>query len=134
MAINATGLFCAHPDEQRLTDTQCAHMCNGVTYIRTADESKELTPERGPMTSISASGMLTGGHILYHLRTVAPNHRHHRPATTFPSVPNRPPRRPLRPRRRPRTHQLACLHTPTAARRPHGMPRPPTSQTDRIKT
>ncbi|MDW3221027.1 MAG: MBL fold metallo-hydrolase [Acidimicrobiales bacterium] len=75
MAINATELFCAHPDEHRLTDTQCMQMCGGVTYIRTADESKELTPQRGPMIALSASGMLTGGRILHHLRTVAPNHR-----------------------------------------------------------
>ena len=75
MAINVTELFCTHTDEHRLTDTQCKHMCDHVTYVRTADESKDLTPRRGPMVVLSASGMLTGGRVLHHLRTVAPDHR-----------------------------------------------------------
>ena len=50
-------------------------MCDQVTYVRTAEESKELTPRRGPMVVLSASGMLTGGRVLHHLRTVAPDHR-----------------------------------------------------------
>lgn len=75
MAISATELFLAHRAEHRLSDEQCQRLRDDVEYVRTADESKELTPLRGPMIVVSASGMATGGRILHHLRTVAPDHR-----------------------------------------------------------
>lgn len=75
MAVNVTELFLANPDEHRLTPEQCAAVGDDVTYVRTADESKALTPLPGPMIVLSASGMLTGGRILHHLRTVAPDRR-----------------------------------------------------------
>jgi metallo-beta-lactamase family protein len=75
MAISATELFLAHPDEHRLSPQECARLRDGVRFIRTPEESKELTPRRGPMIVVSASGMATGGRILHHLRTVAPDRR-----------------------------------------------------------
>ncbi len=75
MAIDATELFLAHPAEHRLDPSQCRLLRENVRFIRTPEESKELTPLRGPMIVVSASGMATGGRVLHHLRTVAPDHR-----------------------------------------------------------
>ena len=75
MAIDATELFCAHGDEHRLTADQCKTMCTGVEFIRTAEESKQLTPRSGPMIVLSASGMASGGRVLHHLERLAPDHR-----------------------------------------------------------
>lgn len=75
MAISATELFLAHPGEHRLRPDQCELLRENVRFVRTPDESKELTPLRGPMIVVSASGMATGGRVLHHLRTVAPDHR-----------------------------------------------------------
>jgi metallo-beta-lactamase family protein len=75
MAISATELFCPHTEDHRLTLQECARLHEGVTFVRTAEESKRLTPLKGPMIVVSASGMATGGRVLHHLRTVAPDHR-----------------------------------------------------------
>lgn len=75
MAISATEFFLANRDEHRLTEAQCERLRNGVQFVRTAEESKQLTPLQGPMIAVSASGMATGGRILHHLRTVAPQRR-----------------------------------------------------------
>ncbi len=75
MAISATELFLAHPGEHRLDEAECQLLRENVRFVRTPDESKQLTPRRGPMIVVSASGMATGGRVLHHLRTVAPDHR-----------------------------------------------------------
>jgi len=75
MAVDATELFWAHPDEHRLTPEQSASMGRGVTLVRSVEESKLLTPKDGPMIVLSASGMMSGGRVLHHLLHLAPNHR-----------------------------------------------------------
>ena len=75
MAVDATELFCAHTDEHRLTEDECKEMCVGVHFVRTAEESKEITPLTGPMIVLSASGMASGGRVLHHLERLAPDHR-----------------------------------------------------------
>lgn len=75
MAIDATELFCEFTGEHRLTDTQCKQMCDGVTFVRSVEESKKLTRRRGPMIVLAGSGMATGGRVLHHLESVAPDHR-----------------------------------------------------------
>lgn len=75
MAIAATDLFCDFPNEHRLTAEQCAQMCDGVEYVRSVEDSKRLTARRGPMIVLAGSGMVTGGRVLHHLETVAPDHR-----------------------------------------------------------
>lgn len=75
MAINATRIFCAHPDEHRLTAEQCRAMCNVAAYVNTVEDSKALNDRHGPMIIISASGMATGGRILHHLRAFAGDSR-----------------------------------------------------------
>ena len=75
MAIDATELFCEFKGEHRLTDAECKQMCDGVTFVRSVEESKKLTRRRGPMIVLAGSGMATGGRILHHLESVAPDHR-----------------------------------------------------------
>jgi metallo-beta-lactamase family protein len=75
MAIDATELFCRYFDEHRLDQDACARMCQGVEFVRTPDESKELTSLRGPMIVLAASGMLSGGRVLHHLEALAPSSR-----------------------------------------------------------
>ena len=44
--------------------------------MRTAQESAAWNDPRKPAILISASGMATGGRVLYHLEQMLPNHRH----------------------------------------------------------
>ncbi|MDP2741320.1 MAG: MBL fold metallo-hydrolase [bacterium] len=39
-----------------------------LTYVRSAEESKALNKEKGPLIIISASGMAEGGRVLHHLK------------------------------------------------------------------
>ena len=75
MATNATELFFAHRDAHKLTDEECRAMCADVRFVRTVEESKELTSMPGPMIVLSASGMASGGRVLHHLERLAPGHR-----------------------------------------------------------
>jgi metallo-beta-lactamase family protein len=75
MAVNATELYVRAHAEHRLGAGEVAQLCDGVEFVRSAEDSKQLTARRGPMVVLSASGMLTGGRVLHHLFQVAPDHR-----------------------------------------------------------
>jgi len=75
MAADATSLYRAHPDDHRLTSSECADAFRSVTITHTPDESKAIDRRNGPMVVISASGMATGGRVLFHLARFAPDHR-----------------------------------------------------------
>jgi metallo-beta-lactamase family protein len=75
MSINATGLFCEHPSEHRLTPAECQAMCEVATYVRTPEESRRLNQLDGPAVIISANGMATGGRVIHHLKAYAPDPR-----------------------------------------------------------
>lgn len=75
MSIHATGLFLSHPEEHRLTPAECQRLEAGVELVRSAQQSKDLTRRKDPMIVISASGMATGGRILHHLTSLAPDSR-----------------------------------------------------------
>lgn len=68
MAIEATRIFLSHPDEHRLTESDCHAMTELVTCVRTMKESIELNARRGPMIVLAGSGMVTGGRVLHHLK------------------------------------------------------------------
>jgi metallo-beta-lactamase family protein len=73
MAIRATEIFLRHPEAHRLTPAQCDAMWDDSTYVRTAEQSKALNEQSGPMILIAGSGMATGGRILHHLKSFGPN-------------------------------------------------------------
>jgi metallo-beta-lactamase family protein len=75
MAVDATELFLASNTEHRLDERELTELCDGVEFVRSVNDSKELTARRGPMVVLTASGMLTGGRVLHHLIQVAPDHR-----------------------------------------------------------
>ena len=75
MAVDVTELFLASSGEHRLDEGQLHQLREGVELVRTVEESIRLTARRGPMVVLSASGMLSGGRVLHHLRQVAPDHR-----------------------------------------------------------
>jgi metallo-beta-lactamase family protein len=75
MAIDATRLYHAYRDEHRLTDEECEAAHGVARMVNTADDSRALNELRGPMIIVSASGMATGGRVLHHLKTFAPDAR-----------------------------------------------------------
>ena len=75
MAVNATQIFHDHLGEHRLTPEQCNETFAVATFVRKAEESKKLNADPTPKIIISASGMATGGRILHHLKSYAPDPR-----------------------------------------------------------
>lgn len=75
MAVDATNIYHRHRTEHRLTEEQCKSMCSAAKFVNGVEESKALNNKRGPMILISASGMLTGGRVLHHLKAFAPDAR-----------------------------------------------------------
>ncbi len=75
MAVNATAVYRRYRSEHQLSPEQCEAMCASAKIINTVEESKQLNQLHGPMIIISASGMATGGRVLHHLKTFAPDPR-----------------------------------------------------------
>ncbi len=73
MATNTTELYLKHIEQHRLSARETRAMCGGATFVRTANESRALNQRKKPAVIISASGMLTGGRVLHHLRAFAPD-------------------------------------------------------------
>ena len=79
MAINATDIYCAHPEDhdlamKRLAEKNLSPLCSEQFEIhRTREESKAINDLPGPRIVISASGMATGGRILHHLKLRLPD-------------------------------------------------------------
>jgi metallo-beta-lactamase family protein len=75
MAADATEIYVKHSDGHRLSPAQCRAMCRAAVVVNSAEESKRLNERRGPMVLIAASGMATGGRVVHHLKTFAPDTR-----------------------------------------------------------
>jgi metallo-beta-lactamase family protein len=81
MAIEATEIYCAHPEEfdgemQALMRRRaCPLQAGEFRLARSSDESRALNTITGPVMIISASGMATGGRVLHHLRLRLPDPR-----------------------------------------------------------
>ena len=78
MAVDFSEIFFRYSELHKLTQDECREVSNVVQYIRSTDESIRLNNQKGPMLIISASGMMSGGRILHHLKSFAPN-----PTTTI---------------------------------------------------
>ncbi|MBY0314864.1 MAG: MBL fold metallo-hydrolase [Bdellovibrionales bacterium] len=72
MAKTFSEIFRKYPNLHRLTETECKAIDEIITIVQTTEASKELNEKKGPMIIISASGMLTGGRVLHHLKAFAP--------------------------------------------------------------
>lgn len=75
MAIDSTHILLEHRDLVRLTEEECRGLNHVATFINTAAESEQLDRSAMPKIIISASGMATGGRVLFHLETYLPNER-----------------------------------------------------------
>ena len=75
MAINATNVLSKHIEDLRLNKAQCEELCNIATYVRSSEESILIDNQKDPKIIISASGMASGGRILFHLRAYASDAR-----------------------------------------------------------
>lgn len=75
MAVDASEIFCKHIADHKLTARECRDACAVAHYIQTVEESKALTANSMPKIIISASGMATGGRVLHHLKSYAPDAR-----------------------------------------------------------
>ena len=75
MAINASNIFEAHPDDHKMSKAETEAAFDVATYVHTPDESKALDRAAMPKVIISASGMATGGRVLHHLKAYGPDRR-----------------------------------------------------------
>ena len=81
MAVNATEIYCAHPEDfegdvrDMVMGRNCPLHCTDFRLARSAEESKAINRIEGPVIVVAASGMLAGGRILHHLRQRLPDPR-----------------------------------------------------------
>lgn len=68
MAADATALMARFASEHRLSAAECARVFGAAHITNSPEESKAIDQRRGPMIVISASGMATGGRVLFHIR------------------------------------------------------------------
>lgn len=74
LAVNATEIFEVHPEcfDDDLLDYMKGDPdpfgFNGLHYIRRVEASKQLNTRMGPAVIISASGMITAGRIMHHVK------------------------------------------------------------------
>ena len=82
MAVSAVSVYCSHLDEhdfemESLMAEACVLETGSVRMVKTTEESKALNQLKDPciIISISASGNLSGGRILHHLKSRLPDPR-----------------------------------------------------------
>lgn len=73
MAAGATETFYDFPSLHKLDRRACEEMRDAFRYVKNAEDSKLLNTKSGPMVIISASGMISGGRILHHIKQFAPD-------------------------------------------------------------
>ena len=75
MAVDASDIFAAHARDHKMSGDEVRAAFAVAHYVDTPDESNALDANRFPKVIISAAGMATGGRVLYHLRSYAPDPR-----------------------------------------------------------
>ncbi len=75
MAIDATQMLLRHREEHHLDEDEVMGMRDTARMTNSREDSKEIDRRPGPMIVISASGMATGGRVLFHLARFAPDPR-----------------------------------------------------------
>lgn len=71
MAINFSEIFYRYKSLHKLDEEACQAISKTVQYTHSTNESMDLNRKKGPMLIISASGMMSGGRILHHLKAFA---------------------------------------------------------------
>jgi len=75
MAIDTTALYRRFARGHRLDETQLQAMSTVARMVRSVEESESLNRVKYPSIIVSASGMLTGGRVLHHLKALGPDPR-----------------------------------------------------------
>jgi metallo-beta-lactamase family protein len=81
LAVNATEVFVNHPEcfdrdlHQYMLENEDPFGFNGLTYVRSAEGSKQINAQHTPCIIISASGMMNAGRIRHHLNHNIENRR-----------------------------------------------------------
>jgi metallo-beta-lactamase family protein len=75
LAINATQVFSDHPDDHRLSVAEAEAACSLPELVRDVEGSKAIGRDPHPKIIIAGSGMATGGRVVHHLKTYAPDAR-----------------------------------------------------------
>jgi metallo-beta-lactamase family protein len=75
MATSVTDLYRENWRYHRLRPDQCEAVCGSARFVRSVEESRSLVERSEPMIILSASGMATGGRVLHHLKSLAPDPR-----------------------------------------------------------
>lgn len=70
MAIDTTELYCKYESLHDLTADECKRVFGRPRYARTKEESQAAMRAHGARVIISASGMLTGGRVLHHVKAL----------------------------------------------------------------
>lgn len=73
MAAQANRVFAANPGEFKTQVENIQAIWKSVQIISTPEQSIALNGRTDPAIIIAASGMATGGRVLHHLKSVAPN-------------------------------------------------------------
>lgn len=71
MAEKACQLYEKHSDQTKIDARKAKEIYSMPRYLRWKRESENINRRKGPMILISASGMLTGGRIVHHLKAFA---------------------------------------------------------------
>ncbi len=72
MATDVNALFIKHHELHKLSEAESKELCHVVKYVRSVEESISLNKKSGPMLIISASGMISGGRVLHHIKQFGP--------------------------------------------------------------
>lgn len=75
MGANATGIFKKYPSWHKLTPEECNSIFERVRIVSKFEETLDIVDTPGSKIVIAASGMLTGGRVLYYLEKYLENRR-----------------------------------------------------------
>lgn len=77
MANHVTDVYSQYTEDLQFVldkDQLVSPIClSGFTAVKSVEDSKALNYDKKPKIIISASGMLTGGRVMHHLKTILPN-------------------------------------------------------------
>lgn len=72
---NIARIYQNHLDEHHLSAQRCERLGQVATWATTPEESKRLRTLKGPAVIVAGNEMATGGRILHHLKSYAPDAR-----------------------------------------------------------
>lgn len=73
MAASTTEMYHRHREEHRIDAAEFEAMYDVAHMVQSVEESKALNERHGPMIILAASGMITGGRVLHHIKKFGPN-------------------------------------------------------------